>query len=45
MDIKKHKIQQHLKLNIPTYKITSNIHVLPEHIGCLWNFVFSYTEF
>jgi hypothetical protein len=45
MDIKNHKIQQHLKLNILTYKITSYIHVLPEHTECLWNFVFSYNEF
>jgi hypothetical protein len=45
MNIKNHKIQQQSELDIHTLKITSAIRVLPEHIGCWWNFVFSYTEF
>jgi hypothetical protein len=40
-----HKIQQQSELDIHTHNITSTMHVLPEHTGCWWNFMFSYTEF
>jgi hypothetical protein len=45
MNIKDHKIQQQLQLDIHTHKIRRAVHVVPENIWCWWNFVFSYTEF
>ena len=47
MNIKNHKIHQQLQLDIHTHTHTprSAMRVLPEHTGCWWNFVFSYTEF
>lgn len=45
MNIKNHKIEQQLNLDIHIHKITSVIHMLPERIVCWWNLVFSYTVF